>query len=100
MADKTPKITARWRKQPDEKGLARSFQNKRGLELREGTKIVVRVVHNRDSLGRGIEGWYWHGLGKNTCDEPCQSMEEAKAQADAHYKDWKKSQQASEEAGS
>jgi hypothetical protein len=100
MAEKMPKVTARWRKQPDEKGLARSFQNKRGLDLREGTKVIISVRYYRDSMGRGKEGWYWYGLGKNTCQELCAAQEEAKAQADAHYKGWKKNQPASEESGS
>jgi hypothetical protein len=100
MTDKKTSVSARWRKQPDEKGLARTFQNKRGLELREGTTIVMRVAPSQDRMGRGIDGWYWYGLGKNTCQEPCATQEEAKAQADAHYKQWKKTQSASEGADS
>ena len=99
MADQKPAVTARWRKQPRTKGLGGVGQGARGMQLRHGENVIISVVVKRE-FGGLETGWYWYGLCKNTSDEPCQSMEEAKAQADAHYKDWKKSQQASEEAGS
>lgn len=99
MADQKPTVTARWRKQPRAKGLAGVGQGSRGMQLRDGEKVIVSVVVMREFGGRET-GWYWYGLGKNTSDEPCQSMEEAKAKADTYYKEWKKSQPASQEAGS
>jgi hypothetical protein len=90
MTEKKASVTARWRKQPDEKGRARSFQTQRGLQLREGTKVVINVAPYSDSRGRSVDGWYWYGMGRNTCKEPCATIEEAKAQADAFYKESKK----------
>jgi hypothetical protein len=41
-------------------------------------------------FGYAVIGWYFYGLGYNTCQTPCQTSEEAKAEAMKHYKNWKK----------
>jgi hypothetical protein len=75
------KMAARWRRQPDEQGLARVCQSPRGLQLREKGVVILRVNHLRGG------GWYWCGMGQNTCDNAASSMEEAKEQAIKFYKE-------------
>jgi hypothetical protein len=89
MSEQKPKVTARWRKQPKATGLAGMGQGPRGMQLREGDKLIISVAVIQAFWDRKT-GWYWYGLGKNTCDEPCATMEEAKAQADAYYKAFQK----------
>ncbi len=74
------KKIARWRKQPNEPG--RVCQSPRGYELRVGGEVVLCVA----PLYRGEGGWYWYGMGQNTCQNPAATKEEAKAQADAFYR--------------
>lgn len=89
MSEQKPKVTARWRKQPKATGLAGMGQGPRGMQLREGDKLIISVAVIQAFWDRKT-GWYWYGLGKNTSDEPCATMEEAKAQADAYYKAFQK----------
>jgi hypothetical protein len=46
-------------------------------------------------FGSGVViGWYWCGLGKNTCGEPCRTEDDAKAQATVWYREYVKAQKA------
>jgi len=89
----------RWRRQPDNQGLARVGQSPRGAELRIGDKCLARVYPWQEpsaSWGRGgdlstYKGWYWVATSrtydvplKNTCREPVKTIEEAKAAAKAY----------------
>ena len=75
-------MAMRWARQPNETGLRRVAQWPRGWELREHGEVQMHVA----PLDRRCSAWYWYGHGKNTCDTPATTAEEAKAQAAAHYK--------------
>ena len=64
----------RWRKQPNETGLARICQSARGFELRENGETIAHVAQTKG-------GWYWYGYGNNTCSKPVATADEAKAEA-------------------
>jgi hypothetical protein len=64
----------RWRKQPNEQGLARICQGQRGFELRENGETLMHVSPTKT-------GWYWYGLGKNTHSNPTETADQAKAEA-------------------
>jgi hypothetical protein len=49
-------------------------------ELRRGDESLAIVQSYRSG------GYFWYGGGKNTSDEPPQSLEDAKAAAAAHVK--------------
>ena len=81
-------MALRFRKQPNETGLARVVQGPRGYELRDGTKVVMHVAP-LTGYGRArhqVNGWYVYGLGINTTSEPVTTADEAKAFAMAHAK--------------
>jgi hypothetical protein len=80
---------ARWRKQPSEGGLRSIGQGPRGYELRQDGEVIIAVhAYGGSALGGSLKGWYWYGMGVNTCNtKPLfKTKEEAKADADAHYK--------------
>ena len=79
-------MAARWRKEPSETGLARVGQRPRGFELRENGEVLLHVSPLSGKTRWDIVGWYWYGLGMNTCHEPVATPEEAKAQAVKHLK--------------
>ena len=71
-------MAKRWRRQPNETGLASVAQSPRGYDLREGGEVLARV---RPKLERRIMvGWYWYGFGFNTCGTPVETADIAKAQ--------------------
>lgn len=81
------KVVARWRAEPRRPGLAGVSQGIRGIELRAAGELIITVAAIRGTIRtQANNGWYWCGLGQNTSKSPCATMEEAKAQADAHYK--------------
>jgi len=82
----TQTTIARWSKQPSEGGLASVVQGPRGYRLRANGETILSV----SSLRRQSNAWYWYGLGQNTCDAPTKTKDEAKTQADAFYKKWRK----------
>lgn len=84
VSQKTP--TARWRSTPRRKGLASIGQGPTGIQLREGTKVVIQVAPVLSYPGKQITGWYWYGFGQNTAHAPRETLEEAKADAVAYYK--------------
>ena len=83
----------RWRKEPDEKGLARVGQRMRGVELRLGDETVARVYPWRKGglWSHEYNGWYWvarsdvYGIPLvNTSQQPVKNLDEAKAAAKAY----------------
>ena len=75
----------RWRRKPNETGLARHCQGPRGFELRENGKVLVRVGGWRAPARGGNGRWHWYGFSRNSL---CESLprdfataEEAKADA-------------------
>ena len=70
----------RWRKQPNEKGLAKIGQPKRGAELREDGVVIASVLPTDGLFYSGKDGWYWYGFGQNTWKNPCATIQEAKDQ--------------------
>lgn len=79
-------MTARWRKEPRETGLRSIGAAPRGYELREGENILLAVRPYGGNWARPLDGWYWVGMGQNTCRRLRATAEEAKAEADAFYK--------------
>jgi hypothetical protein len=78
-----------WRKQPNEKGLARICQGPRGYELRSGGEVVMHVAPKREGFDKwAIHGWYFYGLGYNSLSEGrvFTSPEDAKGAATAYAK--------------
>ena len=75
MTDKTSKrVAARWRKQPDETGLRRLTQSRRGFDLVRGGEMLAHVRPISSS------GWYWYGFGNITANNTIATPDEAKAQ--------------------
>ena len=77
-------MAKRWRKQPNETGLASVGQRTRGCDLREGGEVLAMVR----PLGRNwtVIGWYWYGYSENTASNPVETMDEAKAQVMKYIK--------------
>lgn len=79
-------MAARWRKQPNDTGLARVCQGQRGFELREDGKRLMSVSHAPERYGHNGM-WYWVGFGINTFGQTMfQNKEDAKIDADLYYK--------------
>lgn len=78
------KQVARWRRTPRASGLAGIGQMP-GYQLRIGQRVIISVSHAA-SLGSTPAGWFWYGMGHNTCKQLLKTAEEAKAAADAWYK--------------
>lgn len=79
---------ARWSRDPRETGLRAVVQGERGFQLKKDGDVIVRVapIKKGGSSWGEVIGWYWYGMGQNTCISPCDTADEAKAQAMAHYK--------------
>jgi hypothetical protein len=79
----------RWRREPDEPGLARIGQPPRGAELRIGNEVLASVCAARaERWSRSYIGWYWVAISDkygvplhNSCRKPVSDIEEAKVQA-------------------
>jgi hypothetical protein len=79
-------MSLRYRKEPDETGLARAVQGPRGYELRDGEEVVMRVAPLTGRDRYTIYGWYVYGLGINTVGIPVATADEAKEFAKSHAK--------------
>ena len=83
-------MSMRWKKESSEKGVASVIQGPRGYWLREGDTRLASVR----PLDRSGVAWYWVAgwdardriPHKNTCGEPTDSLESAKAQAVAYVR--------------
>lgn len=80
------KTPARWRKEPRETGLRAVGAAPRGYELRRGDDTIMWVCPDGGNWARPLRGWYWVGMGQNTCNDLKATAEEAKAEADAYFK--------------
>ena len=91
----TAKPRLRWRKQPNERGLARVVQLPRGHDYTDGEKTIAYVRPSIDGYGgsRALKGWYWWASGDaglpyvNTCNDLCATAEEAKKKAQSYVKE-------------
>lgn len=87
-----PKL--RWKLQPREKGLRAVGAAPRGYQYHDGNEIYATVSPNGGGWQRKQDGWYWYsrvsGESVNTCRTPVATIEEAKAQAQAHVKEYLK----------
>jgi hypothetical protein len=85
----------RWKREPNEKGLARSFQAPRGCIYHDGVTEYARVYPAPTLKGypRSFCGWYWvarvDGLVPlcNTCYTPVGTVDEAKREAQQYIKE-------------
>lgn len=79
-------MSLRWRRHPNERGLAFVGQRERGLELRDKGVVIANVYPHVDQYRR-TTGWWWVArIGDdlmNTCAQRWDTKEEAKAAADA-----------------
>jgi hypothetical protein len=65
----------------------------RGAELRLGEAVLITVSPVIRGLNVSeVSGWYWSGLGKNTARTLKNTLEDAKVEADSHYKAWRAAQ--------
>jgi hypothetical protein len=90
MSKRAPQL--RWRRQPNETGLARVCQTERGYDLRMGEEVLAQVRPTYAGFGRQSEGYYWFARSgdwlplKNTASTPVATMEEAKREAEAYVR--------------
>lgn len=79
----------RWKKDPRETGLAAIGAGPRSSRLK-CNEIDASVNALGGTWREPIRGWYWvvtaPGRYKNTCNTPCETEEEAKAQAIQYVK--------------
>lgn len=77
----------RWKKEPAETGLARIGAPPRAYVLHDGETEYAYVLPNVGGWRTKQNGWYWvvptHESMpyKNTCQTPCETVEDAKTQA-------------------
>jgi hypothetical protein len=83
-----------WKRQPNEKGLARVCQGERGWILSVDGKAVCRVAVAYKGWSKDKLGYYWYGssesLGiahRNTCNSPVPTAEEAKAECERYVRE-------------
>ena len=85
----TPRL--RWKREKPAIGLARIGEPALSSDLHDGVTLFA-VVSPVGGTRRQPDGWYWvagwsSGVPqKNTCDTPCATQAEAKAQAMAYVK--------------
>jgi hypothetical protein len=84
----------RWKMQPAETGLRAVGAAPRAHDLHDGEEIYATVSPNGGGWQRKQNGWHWYsrvsGEPVNTWAEPVATVEEAKAQAQAHVKEYLK----------
>ena len=81
-------MTIRWKLEPKATGLRSIFAGPRGSDLLDSRgNILMTTSCSRDAGVRGpVEGWYWYGMGQNTCNNPlCATEKEARKEARAYY---------------
>ncbi len=79
-------MAARWKLNPRETGLSAVGAGPRASQLYDDGKAVATVEPLGGDWRGPLRGWYWYGMGCNTCDTPAATVDEAKAQAMAFYK--------------
>jgi hypothetical protein len=84
-------MAVRWKLDAPETGLRRIGALPRGSYLHDGRGAnhwILRVQPLRGKYRGAVKGWYWYGLGQNTRHNPAPTMEAAKAEALAFYKEY------------
>jgi len=77
----------RWKKDPKPTGLASVCAGPRSSKLWDGEKEYAIVSALGGVLRGSVKSWYWYspsnatGVHMNTCNNPCETEEEAKVQA-------------------
>lgn len=75
----------RWKRKPRETGLSSIGATPRGYEYHDGEKTYASISANGGGWRSEQKGWYWVAFGevpyKNTCHSPCETVEQAKAEA-------------------
>lgn len=90
MSD-TKRGRLRWKKNAPPRGLARVGYGAIGSKLTDGIDEYASVAELKGRHRNG--GWYWVAPTsarvsyKNTCDEPCATEQEAKAQAESYIRE-------------
>lgn len=80
-------MAARWRLDPAETGLRAVGAGPRCSGLYAGTSDwILKVSPIGGDWKEPLIGWYWYGMGQNTCRRPCATVEDAKAEAMAFYR--------------
>lgn len=80
----------RWKREAKNTGLSAIGAAPRGYVYHDGDVVYAVVSPNGGGWRGPLLGWYWvAGLGtgvpsKNTCNEPCETEEEAKKQASSY----------------
>ncbi len=82
-------MALRWRRNPPERGLARVGAAPRGHRLYDDGVEVATVAPLGGGWKQPLKGWFWYCKGKNTCNEPVATVDEAKSAALVHYKAWR-----------
>ena len=85
-------MSLRWKKEKAETGLSAIGSAPRGFEYHDGENVYAIVSPSGGGWRGDVKGWYWvSGWGsdipyKNTCNELCETPEEAKLQAQEYVK--------------
>lgn len=85
-----PKLRLTWKREPNETGLSRVAQAERGYDLRLNGETIAEVRPITRYAYRETVGWYWYGysdllgMGINTANKPCKTIEEAKQQCEEY----------------
>lgn len=74
----------RWKKHKRPTGLARIGFGEVGSDLWDGVKTYATVYKLKNH--RDATGWYFAGMGVNTCNEPSPDEASAKTAAMAHVR--------------
>ena len=77
----------RWKKKPSPTGLAAVCSGPVGSILHDGELRYATVDKLRKSGWYWVAGWDSSIPYKNTCNEPCETQDEAKAQAKNYVKE-------------
>ena len=79
-------MAVRWKLDPRPTGLRAIGAGPRGSFLHDGGDWILRVEPLGGNYARPLRGWFWYGMDQNTCNKPCATAAEAKAEAMAFYK--------------
>jgi len=85
------KVKLRWKKEKAETGLRAVGAGPRPYDYHDGTTVYAKV-YAQGGGWRPLKGWYWVAGWrscvpyKNTCDNLCETAEEAKTQAAEYVK--------------
>ena len=80
-------MAVRWKMNPKETGLRSVGAGPRGSNLHAEDGSILMSTSSVGGGWRGpIEGWYWYGMGMNTCRQPLYATEaDARVAARLYY---------------